>query len=114
MVLHDPLSDTGLLGRHAWPHRRDYAAGLMACDQRATDGAQPQCGGGIGRPVKLEIAAAHARGLDFKDDLARPRRGVRKVHQFNLPVAFENHAFHGVSPLVCELPYRLRAFSVRG
>src|SRR6185295_10471113 len=38
--------------------------------------------------------AAHARGLHGDDDLAGPRRGIRKRAEFDFPVPQENGAAH--------------------
>ena len=60
------------------------------------------------------VNGGYVRPLDRIVINLSPADLPKEAASFDLPIAFENHAFHGVSPLVCELPYRLRAFSVRG
>src|SRR5205085_9267115 len=47
-----------------------------------------------GRPVIVQVAAAHARRLDLEHHVARARRGVGEVAQLELSVTEKHHAFH--------------------
>src|SRR5688500_9674166 len=96
MVVHDALADGGLELRYAGPARRDHAAGLVACDEGFGIAAQAErlLRFARRRPVELEIRTAHARGLHLDDDLARTRRGVGKIADFDFLVAEEHRAAH--------------------
>jgi hypothetical protein len=72
----------------------------MTGDDRAVEIAEPHGRGAAHGTVVLEVAAAHAGRLDFDDHLARPRRGVGEIHDFQLSVAVKHNRFHRSPPLV--------------
>ena len=72
VVLHDAHADTRLPFGHAGTDRNDDAAWLMPGDHRPGAHFEAKCRGAAGRPVELEVAAAHPGSLDFEHDLARP------------------------------------------
>src|SRR5215207_5139860 len=94
VVLHDPHADTRLPFGHSGTHRNDDAAWLMPGDHRPGAHLKAECRGAAGRPVELEIAAAHSGRLDFEHDLTRPGRRIRKFDELHPPVAGENHSLH--------------------
>ena len=99
MMLHDAHADPRLLVAHPRPHRRDDAARLVPGDDRP-GAAEPQRRrrAALGPAVEFEIAAAHARGLDLDDDLARSRRRVREVLQLERALAEKDDALHAIPP----------------
>ena len=72
----------------------DDTAWLVPADDRAAVAAQTQRLGAFRRAVEVQIAAAHARRLDFQDDIIRTGRRIGKLHQFELPATFEHYTFH--------------------
>src|SRR5207302_8741050 len=95
MVIHDALADGGFALRHAGAARGDHAAGLVTGDDRLRPVAQPQRCLRRARPraAELEIAAAHAGGLQLDHDLALAGRRVRKIADLDFLVAQEYGAF---------------------
>src|SRR5262245_47550725 len=99
VVVHDPIP-YGEAG-HARPQGAHHAAGLMPRDDRITQAAQPERGRRApGRAVRVQIAPAHAGGLDGDDGLAGSRGGVGKIAKFERAVAEEDDAAHRLLPLV--------------
>src|SRR5207245_9385176 len=76
----------------------DDAAGLVAGQEGATDGAEAQRSGRVaGAAIGMEIAPAHARGFHGDDDLAGARCRVGELTQLELPATEENYATHTAS-----------------
>src|SRR6185503_12432669 len=96
VMIHDALADRRLALRNPGPARRDHAAGLVAADERLGVGAEAERLLRLARrrAVKLEVRAAHARGLHLDHHLARAGRGIGEGPDLDLPVAEENHAAH--------------------
>src|SRR6266542_2003338 len=100
VMVHDARANGSEVRRHTGPGRGHDAAGLVARNDRAA-AAEPEGCRGIARgPVGMQVAAAHARGLDGENDLARAGRGVRKVLQLELPLSEKNDAAQVVVPPV--------------
>jgi hypothetical protein len=87
---------------HARPHRLDHSAGLVSRDD-GTAAAQAQGGRGVARgAVRVQVAPAHAGGLDGDDDLARPGRGIGEFLDLELPLSEKDDAAHdGLTLPVC-------------
>src|SRR5271156_3251749 len=96
MVHHDALADARHLFADLGADRRDEAAGLVAADDRvgvdrkAADRLAPR----FRAAILVQIAAAHARGLHFDDDLAGAWVRVGKFHQLDFAIARKDHAAH--------------------
>src|SRR5262249_41637333 len=100
VMTHDTLPDARLLVGHPGPDGGDDAARLMAGDHRfsaaleaRTAIARSEC-----RAIDVQIAAAHARRLDFQHHLARAWCGVREVAQLKPPVTQKHDASHREPP----------------
>src|SRR5262249_22711723 len=96
---HDARTDTGRALIDSGASRCHDAARLMSGDDRALNLAESKRGGRTGCAVEFEIAAAHARGLDFDDHIVRPRYRIWKFGKLELSIAEESHAAHGFSLL---------------
>src|SRR5437764_10771512 len=95
MVHHDALADLRLRLADPGADRRDDAAGLVPGDDRLGRRRESaDCRAALWPPVLVQIAAAHARGLHFDDDLALARRRVGKVHQLELAFALKYNPAH--------------------
>ena len=97
VVVHHPLAEPGLALVYLGAEGGDDAGGLVAGDHwlvAALDAAADDAGH-EGLPVALEIGAAHARGLDLQDDVARARHRIGEFAQLGPPLAEKNHALHG-------------------
>src|SRR5262249_37053940 len=85
-----------LLRRHRGANGSNDAAWLVAGNDRL--GAALEAGGGIprleARAVDVQVAAAHAGGLDLQHHLARPGRGLGELAQLELAVTEKHHALH--------------------
>src|SRR4029077_20067469 len=94
VMAHHALADAGLAFADARGDGNDNAAGLVPGDDRslgrAADGKPATLGGAIG----MKIAAAHARRLHGKRNLAGTGCRVRKVLERKLALAEEHHALH--------------------
>src|SRR3954447_21623990 len=92
---HDALTDFRLNFGDARPDRGDDAARLVPGDDRLGGDRQAADRLAAFRPsVLVQVAAAHAGGLYFQDDLALAAGRVREFHHFELAVAQEHHAAH--------------------
>src|SRR5213592_4489560 len=78
VVVHHPRAGRRLVLGDAGPARREAERG----------------GGIADGAVGMEIAPAHARGLDGDDDLARARCRVGELAELELPVAEKDDALH--------------------
>ena len=97
VVDHDALTDPRLRLAHPRPHGGDDAAGLVAADDGPAAAAEAEGLGRIaGGAVGVQIAPAHAGGLDGDDDLAGTGRRVRELAKLQLPLTKEDNAAHGV------------------
>src|SRR5438034_10198741 len=95
VVVHHARPRRRLVLRDAGPARGDDAARLVAGDDGPAARAEAGRGGGVADgAVGVEIAPAHAGGLDGDDDLARARRRVRELAELELPVAEADDALH--------------------
>jgi hypothetical protein len=82
VVVHHALADRRISLAHSRAHGGDDAAGLVTADDRAATAAEPERLRGIaGGAIRVQIAPAHARGLDGDDGLAGPRRGIGELAQ---------------------------------
>ena len=71
-------------------------------------GASIGRGGGVaGRPIRMQVTAAHAGRLHLEDDLAGTGRGIGKLLDLELTIAEEHDAAHGGPP------WRLDLITVR-
>jgi len=71
----------------------------MAADDGPAAAAEAEGLGRIaGGPVGVQIAPAHARGLDGDDDLAGTGRGVGELAKLQLALAEKDDSVHGVAP----------------
>ena len=94
VMVHDSGAHRREIRRHARADRRHHAARLMSGDDRPA-AAQAEGRRGIAdRAVGVQVAAAHAGGLDGDDDLARPRRGIGEFLDLQLPLSEEDDAAH--------------------
>ncbi len=106
-MVHHPLADLPLDLAHTRPHRCDDAAGLVSGDHGLAGTTEAERGCLVaGRPVELEIAAAHAGGLDGKHDLAGPRRRIGKLLDLELSLSEKDDSAHGAALLSQALPRR--------
>jgi D-arabinose 1-dehydrogenase-like Zn-dependent alcohol dehydrogenase len=69
----------------------------VAADHRRAVAAQAHRLGPALDAVELEIAAAHARGLDLQHHLAGSGHRVRKLLELELALAQKHHAAHGLA-----------------
>src|SRR5690606_1674993 len=108
VVVHDPHAGARLGLGHPGADLDHDAARLVAGDDRLGEIAQAERPLGLaGRgAVELEIAAAHARGLDLQHDLAGTRTRVGKVADLQLAITGEHHAAHAAPSLVPLAPTR--------
>jgi hypothetical protein len=95
---HDAGADAGRAFVDGAADGGDDAAWLVTGDHWARHLAKPERGGPARGAIKLQVAAAHARGFDLDHDVVRPRRRVGKFHQLQFAFAKECHAAHGWSP----------------
>src|SRR4051812_35290250 len=96
VVVHDALSDRRLALGDARAARGDDAARLVPGDEGlglGTEAARRLRRAGR-RAIELEIRAAHARGLHFDHDLARPGGGIGKLAHLDLAIAEKHRAAH--------------------
>src|SRR5262245_29510583 len=79
----------------------DHAAGLVTGDHagRPLDATRDDATR-IGRgAVVVQIAAAHARGLDLEDHVARAGCRIGEPSQLQLAISEKHDAFHGPPPV---------------
>src|SRR3984893_4992360 len=81
MVVHHALADPGFLVGDGGAHCRDDAT-------RIGRGA-----------VVVQVAAAHARGLDLEDHVARAGYRIGELSELQLAISEKPAAFHGPPPL---------------
>src|SRR5215510_6579006 len=105
VVVHHARADGREVRGHAGPRRLHHSARLMPCDDGPA-AAQTQGGRGVARSaIGMQIASAHARGLDGDDDLTRTRRGIGKFLDLELPLSEKDDAAHVVAlPCVSWMP----------
>src|SRR5881396_3907228 len=102
VMVHHARPRRRLVLRDAGPARGDDAARLVAGDDGPGARAEAERGGGVADgAVGVEIAPAHAGGLDGDDDLARARGRVGELAELELPVAEEDDALHLSILCVC-------------
>src|SRR5690349_16868449 len=96
VMVHDAQPVRRFLLRDAGAARDDYAAGLVAADERLGEVAEAERLLRRARwgAVELEVRAAHARGLHLQHDLARTGRRVGEASELDLAVAEEDDAAH--------------------
>jgi hypothetical protein len=96
VVVHHALADASFGLAHAGTDRRDHPAGLVSRDHLLAAAAEAEGGRLVAvGAVELEIAAAHAGGLDLQHHLARTGRRIGEVSELELPVAGEDDSAHG-------------------
>src|SRR5262249_2509079 len=95
VVVHHPLADPRFLLGDGRAERGDHAAGLVTGDHPGL-GLDPAGDGPLrrGGAIVVQVAAAHARGLDLEDDVPRAWRGIGKLPQLQLAVPEEDDALH--------------------
>src|SRR5262249_17931351 len=99
MVVHHALADAGVGVGDGGAHRPDHAAGLGTGDhaRRALDATRDDATR-IGRgAVIVQVAAAHARGLDREDHVARAGYRIGELSELELSISEKHDAFHGAS-----------------
>jgi hypothetical protein len=97
VVVHHALADLGFLVGHAGADRGDDATGLMAGDhpRLPSDAAGHGPGRLGGGAIVVQVAAAHARGLDLEDHVSGAGSRIGKRSQLQLPIAEKDDAVHG-------------------
>jgi hypothetical protein len=92
MVNHDAVADPGFALGNMRAQLDNNAAGFMTSDEmfRTHEGTA----------VGEQIRAAHARGFDLKDNVARARCWVSKLAQLDLTVTQKSDALHFLIPSV--------------
>jgi hypothetical protein len=101
MVVHHALADPGFPVGDGAAHCRDHAAGLVTGDHagRPLD-ATSDDSTWIGRgAVGVQVAAAHARGLDLEDHVARAGCRIGELSELELAISEKHDAFHGSPPV---------------
>src|SRR5205807_1368285 len=101
MVIHHALADPGFLASDGDSHCRNDAAGLVTGDHagRPLDAARDDSAR-IGRgAVVVQVAAAHARGLDLEDHVARAGCRIGELSELQLAISEKHDAFHGPPPV---------------
>src|SRR5262249_21908674 len=101
MVVHHALADPGFPVGDGGAHCRDHAAGLVTGDHagRALDATRDDSTR-IGRgAVGVQVAAAHARGLDLEDHVARAGCRIGELPELELAISEKHDAFHGPPPV---------------
>src|SRR5262245_56669857 len=98
VVIHHALADTRFLLGDAGTHRRHDAAWLVPGDHSGLPLDAPGHGAGRlgGRAIVVQVAAAHARGLDLEDHVSRPRCRIRELSQLEFSISEEHDAFHAL------------------
>jgi hypothetical protein len=98
VVIHHALADAGLLLGDAGAHRRDDPARLVAGDHSGLplDASGHRLGRLGRRAIVVQVAAAHARGLDLENHVSRARCRIRELLQLELSISDEHDAFHGL------------------
>jgi hypothetical protein len=88
---------------HPRANGSDHPAGLVTADDRCAfidtarrEVLETQRPDHLRRvvPIKMQIAAAHARSLHLDHGFARPWGRVGKLHQLQLAIPFEYNASH--------------------
>src|SRR5690348_11716725 len=92
---HRALAAARLLLADARAHRDHDAARLVPGDHRSAGRLEAERRRPALGAIGLEIAAAHARGLDLEHHLAGPRRRVGEVDELDLAIAGKGYAAHG-------------------
>src|SRR5581483_12091276 len=102
VVIHHALADPGLGRRHTCADRYHHTARLVPGDDTlgTLDASRHRPARLRGGPVVVQIAAAHAGGLDLQHDVAGSGRRIGKVAQLEPAVAEKNHALHVAPPKV--------------
>ena len=100
VVVHDPHAGARLGLGYAGPDLGDDPARLVAGDDRLRQVAQAERPLRLARrgAIELQVAAAHARGLDLQHDLAGTRGRVGEAADLQLAIAGEHHAAHAALP----------------
>src|SRR5262249_16784747 len=101
MVVHHALADPGFLVGDSGAHCRDDAAGLVTRDHAgrpldATRDDATRIGWGA---VVVQVAAAHARGLDLEDHVARAGARMGELSELQLAISEKYDAFHAPPPV---------------
>jgi len=101
MVVHHALADPGFLVGDGGAHCRDDAAGLVTGNHAgrpldATRDDSTRIGRGA---VVVQVAAAHARGLDLEDHVARAGCRIGELPELQLAISEKHDAFHGPPPV---------------
>src|SRR5260370_11063667 len=96
LCLQHPRGRARLGDARPGPRRRDDPAGLVPGDDLLAAATQTQgCGLVAGRAVELQVAPAHAGGLDLEHHLARARGRVGELPNLELAISREHDAAHG-------------------
>ena len=101
MVVHHALADPGFPVGDGGAYCHDHAAGLVTGDHAgrpldATGDDSTRIGRGA---VGVQVAAAHARGLDLEDHVARAGCRIGEPSQLQLAISEKHDAFHGSPPV---------------
>ena len=106
VVAHDPRAQRRLGFGHRGAPGGHHTARLVTRDHRAAVAPEPQGLGAAflaaGCPVEVQIATAHAGGLDLQHHLVGSRRGIGKIHQRKLAITEKYDALHGQPLLLIE------------
>src|SRR5262249_55512873 len=99
--VHHALADPGFPVGGGGAHCRDHAAGLVTGDHagRALDATRDdstRIGWGA---VVVQVAAAHARGLDLEDHVARAGCRIGELSELQLAISQKHDAFHAPPPV---------------
>src|SRR6185312_14087658 len=97
VVVHHALADARLLLGDPGAYRGHDAAGLVAGDHAGLPlDAAGHGSARIGRSaIVVQVAAAHARGLDLEDHVPGAGCRIGELSDFQLSVSQEHNAFHG-------------------
>src|SRR5262249_5307518 len=97
VVVHHALLDARFLLGDGGAQRGDDAAGLVPGDHaRLPRDAARHDAARIGRgALVVQVAAAHARGLDLEDHVSGAGGRIGKLSQLQLAVSNKHDAFHG-------------------
>src|SRR6267142_2563948 len=104
VVDHDPVANSGDVCGHARADGSDDPGRLMPADDAAL---HPHLRV-VRRPVELQVTPAHARSLDFHNNLAYPGRRIIDVEVRKFLVAQEYHAPHSRAPYFCGVRFAAR------
>src|SRR5215510_10565433 len=100
VMVHDALADARFFLGDAGADGSHDAAGLVAGDHagrpsNATGHGPTRVGRGA---IVVQVAPAHARGLDLEDHIPRAGCRIGEVSELELAITEKHDAFHGSPP----------------